>query len=405
MMTIDELLTLLLQSLSSSGFRQASFAGKPHGPNPLQWKRVQLRMLVLRDAPHLQFTYFDGRQTLTKNFLLTELEQPVRELLSIQFSDIHLSLASREHNIRVSKQGKVHVATRKQDLEKPIESHNRTKNVPLPEGTANPVLEMMGILTASGQVKPTMRSKYVQINEFLKHLLHVLDDSGLLKLDRPIEILDCGCGAAYLTIAVHHFLNDVLKRPARVIGVDVNEDVIRKSIARTESNASGMLNFHTGKIGEIQAKPDIVLALHACNRATDDAILQAIRSEAKLFLGVPCCHQDLNQQLQAGGEALVMRPILRHGIFRERQAEILTDTFRSLWLRRHGYRAEVVEFTSPEHTARNVMIRAFRAGPAANSLAEEEFNALKAFWGVNVWLEEATHQQKKPDPNQDQASQ
>jgi SAM-dependent methyltransferase len=400
-MTTDELLKHLLQWLSSSGFLQASFAGKPHGPNSLQWKRVQLRMFILREAPHVQFSYSDGRQTLTKNFLLTELEQPVRELLLIQFSDIHLSLASHEHNIRVSKQGKVHVATRKQAQDKPIEAHNRSKNVALPEGVANLVLERMGILTASGQVKPTMRSKYVQINEFLKHLMHILDESGLQQLDRPIEILDCGCGAAYLTIAVHHYLNDVLKRPARVIGVDVNEDVIRKSIARTEANSSGTLNFQTGKIGEIQAKPDIVLALHACNRATDDAILQAIRSDAKLFLGVPCCHQDLNQQLQAIGPAEVLRPILRHGIFRERQAEILTDTFRSLWLRRHGYRTEVVEFTSPEHTARNVMIRACRTGAANNSLAQEEYDALKAFWGVTVWLEEASRKEKKPSPVRD----
>jgi SAM-dependent methyltransferase len=396
-MDLKELLEWLLERCSSSEFLQASFAGRSHGVNPNKFSRVQLRQVTIRESAHVQFSYFDGRKTITKNYPPAGLSTPLAELIALQFSDIHLSLSNEAWDVRVSKQGKVHRSRSSQEQKAQSAQHNRSKNVPLPEGVADPVLEMMGILTASGQVKPTMRSKYVQINEFLKHLTHTLDDAGLKNLSRPIDILDCGCGSAYLTIALHHYLNDVLKLPARVIGVDVNEDIIRKSMTRTSSVGSGTLNFVKGTIRELDTPADVVVALHACNRATDDAIAQAIRSETKLFLGVPCCHQDLNQQLQAVGNAEVLRPLLRHGILKERLAEMLTDTFRALWLRMHGYRTEVVEFTSPEHTARNLMIRAVRTTSAVDPQYAREFADLKAFWDVEIYLEELQNT-KKADP-------
>ena len=154
----------------------------------------------------------------------------------------------------------------------PPEAHNRAKNVPLPEGRADRLLEVMGIMTPDGRVRPTMRAKYTQINEFLKQLLHVLDDAGLRTLGRELEILDCGCGSSYLTLAVHHYLNDVLGLPARITGVDVNEEVIAKSIEKKERLGAEALSFECGRIRGLQAKPDIVLALHACDTATDEAI-------------------------------------------------------------------------------------------------------------------------------------
>src|SRR5207244_13184174 len=139
---------------------------------------------------------------------------------------------------------------------------NRTKDVPLPEGRADRLLEVMGIATADGRVKPTMRAKFAQINEFLKHLAHVIDESELRSLGRAVEILDCGCGSSYLTLAVHDYLNDVLSIPAHVLGVDVNDEVIRKSIERCESVGTPGLSFVCSSIGAIDVKPDVVLALH-----------------------------------------------------------------------------------------------------------------------------------------------
>src|SRR5258708_23825617 len=121
----------------------------------------------------------------------------------------------------------------------------------------------MGIRPRYGYVRPTMRAKYPQINKFLEHLLHVVDDAGLASLGREIQILDCGCGSSYLTLAVHHYLNDVLGIPARILGIDVNEEVIRKSIARADHLGAEVLAFTCGRIGLVDAKADVVLALHA----------------------------------------------------------------------------------------------------------------------------------------------
>src|SRR5262249_34646606 len=163
---------------------------------------------------------------------------------------------------------------------------NRIKNLPLPEGRADHVLEAMGILTRSGKVRPSKRAKFMQVNEFLKHLAFGVEESQLRDLGRPLTILDCGCGLSYLTFAAHHYVNDVLGIPARIMGVDVNEDVIRKSIERSRQFGDGGPAFNCAPIDAVVAKPDIVLALHACDTATDDAIARAIRDEAKVLLSV-----------------------------------------------------------------------------------------------------------------------
>ena len=266
----------------------------------------------------------------------------------------------------------------------------------MPEGRADRLLEVMGIMAADGRVRPTMRPKFTQINEFLKHLVHAMAGTGLDSLGRPVEILDCGCGSSYLTLAVHHYLNDVLAVPAHITGVDVNEDVIRKSTDRAERLSMSNLAFSCGRIRETGVRPDIVLALHACDTASDDALAQAIAGEARLVLAVPCCHKDLNKSIRPDGEAEVLRPLLRHGIVRQRLADLATDAFRALLLKIAGYRTDVVEFVSTEHTARNLMIRAVRGGNAGDPEDIRQYRTLRAFFQVTPYLEtrlEQSHRQ------------
>jgi hypothetical protein len=201
---------------------------------------------------------------------------------------------------------------------------------------------------------------------------------------------------------VHHYLNEVLGFPARITGVDVNEEVIRKSIAKAEKLRANRLEFACGPIGDAEVKSDIVLALHACDTATDDAIAQAIRGEAKLLLSVPCCHKNLNAVIRASGAAGVLRPILRHGILQQRTADIATDAFRALALRISGYRTDVVEFVGTEHTARNLMIRAVRGSKTGNRDDVEEYLAMRQFWDVTPHIEkllgEPFRQLLEPNP-------
>lgn len=145
--------------------------------------------------------------------------------------------------------------------------------------------------------------------------------------------------------------------------------------------------FNCQQIGTVHSKADIVLALHACDTATDDAISQAVLSEARLLLSVPCCHQHLNKQLRAEGPAKVLRPLLRHGILQQRTADLVTEAFRALVLRIMGYRTDVVEFVGTEHTARNLMIRAVAGASVGDAAYIAEYVEMKRFWGVTPYIE------------------
>ena len=389
----DDMRELITGAVQSDAFRRATFAGATRGTS-CEWVRVVVRPIDLRGQRHFQFAYQGATKAVTKNFLDGEVEEPIDELIGYGFAGVHITTGAEEIDIRTSRKGQVHVGRHKlkgaTEAPEP-ESHNRVKDVPLPEGKADALLEIMGIATPDGRVRPTMRAKFNQINEFLKQLRHVLDDAKLNDLGRDVTILDCGCGSSYLTLAAHHYLNDVLKVPSRVVGVDVNEDVIRKSVERADRLGAGNLVFECRRIGTVDVAADIVFALHACDTATDDAIAQAVRSEARLLLSVPCCHHDLNKVIRADGPAEVLRPVLRHGILLQRTADLITDAFRALALRIMGYRTDVVEFVATEHTPRNLMIRAVRTREAASGVTDSahvaEYIELKRFWRVTPYIE------------------
>ncbi len=395
-MSRNELTQPLFQQLVSDtvlaeDFRKATFGGAVRAKTPSPWSRVVVRPVVLRGERCLQFAYFDARKDVTKNFQGPEITVALKEVLAVGFAAIHLTTQIEEIDLHTSRKGKILIGRRpvKCPAGPAEEPHNRVKDVPLPQGRADHLLEVMGILTSAGQVRPPMRAKYTQINEFLKLLTHVLDDAGLRSLGRPVEILDCGCGLSYLTLAVHHYLNDVLGISAHIVGVDVNEEVIRKSVERSGRLGAEGLTFMSAHIGAMEVRPDVVLALHACDTATDDAIAGAVKAEARVLLSVPCCHHHLNDRIRAEGPAQVLRPLLRHGILRQRTADIVTDAFRALVLRIMGYRTDVIEFISSEHTARNLMIRAVRGTTVAEETLVAEYLRMRQFWGVVPYIEQA----------------
>jgi len=380
---------LVLETLLAPDFRRATFGGAARGAAP-PWVRVVVRPVELAGQRHLQFAYFDQRKSTTKNYHGDRIPAMVDEILAAGFAGIHLSTSAEEIDLRKSKRGRLLVgrrpATRAAAV--PEFGHNRPKNVPLPEDRPDRLLQALGIQTRNGQIRPSMRAKYTQINECLKLFSHVVEDAGLRSLGRPLAIMDCGCGLGYLTFAVHHYLNDVLGIQSGVWGVDVNEEVIRKSVDRSDRLGAKALGFTCGAIGTGDAKPDVVLALHACDTATDDALALAVAAESRVLLCAPCCHHHLNDQIRLEGPATVLRPLLRHGILRERMADMVTDAFRALALRILGYRTDVIEFVSTEHTARNVMIRAVQGGPTGAEVHVNEYRALRRFWGVTPYLEQ-----------------
>ena len=240
-------------------------------------------------------------------------------------------------------------------------------------------------MTRSGLVRARMRRKFRQINEFVRLVLEAGDWS---RAPRPLQIVDCGCGSAYLTFAVYHYLNHIVRVPAQVTGIDVNRGLVDKQRAQAQSLGWEGLAFRVSTIIDYRppSPPDLVLALHACDTATDEALAQAVRWHSKVICSVPCCHHHLQAQLGSHASPTVFRPVLRHGILRERLGDVLTDGFRAQILKTLGYDAEVIEFVSAEHTAKNLMIRAVRTGRPGVIADVQAVEAMGTFWGVEPYL-------------------
>ena len=390
---------VILTEIVRADFVRAAFGGSTRwGKSGV--KRVVIRPVEVRGERMLQISRFDGRKDISTNHRPEDVPEALADVLAAGFANVHITAGSGEMDVRLTKKGDVLIGRKEMAGEglKGVASgavpasraaHNRVKEVPLPEGKGDALLAALGILDRNNRVRPTMRDKFTQINEFLKLLEHVLPEV-TRRAAGELTILDCGCGASHLTLATAHFITQVKGIPARVVGIDVNPEVIGKARGRAGELGSAYpglkVEFRQEAIGGIEdLRADIVLALHACDTATDDAIAQAVRSEARLVMAVPCCHQDLNGRLHVPA----LGPVHHHGILHQRQADLITDAFRALVLKVMGYRAEVIEFISPEHTARNLMIRAVRVREAGDTAALREYQAFKEFTGVVPYLEKA----------------
>jgi hypothetical protein len=384
-MTDDYRQTIKRLALDEETFIHLTLKGPSKGQDS-PWRRIVVRPVLVKGERHLQFSYFDERKDITKNYRGGEAESKLDEALAMPFTLIQVESTGENLQLQITKDGKAIFHRSKPSAEKrqPDLSHDRAKDLPLPTGKPDAFLQTLGIMNAQGQIRPGMHDKFAQINEFLKLLEHTGELRGFNKT--PINVLDCGSGSSYLSFAVYHYLNDVLGIPTNLVGVDANESLVDKSNASAAKLNFSQVCFRKSAIIDYvpEAPPDIVLALHACNTATDEALAQGIRWDSRLILSVPCCHHDLNEQL---GATAPFKPVFQHGILKERMADILTDAFRAQLLRIMGYKTDVVEFVSSEHTNRNLMIRAVKRGELGGARLIEEYNALKSFWGVTPYLE------------------
>ena len=259
--------------------------------------------------------------------------------------------------------------------------HDRRKRYLLQEGTPVPFLVELGVMTPDGRVRSTRYDKFRQVNRFLE----LVDDvAPSLSPEGPLHVVDFGCGKSYLTFALHHLLTAVRGRDVEIVGFDVKEDVIATCSALAERTGAAGLRFERGQIAGFQAerKVDLVVSLHACDTATDEALAQAVAWEADAILAVPCCQKEAYRQLEND----LLGPVLRHGLAKERFAALVTDALRAQLLELAGYRTQLVEFVSLEHTAKNVLIRAVRGRPAGSD-ERQAYERLRDALGLQPTLE------------------
>jgi len=351
-----------------------------------QATRIDIRPVKIKENILLQIMENDGRQTTTTNVEPKGFE--IEKLLSSGFANILVEHAQGSMSIRITKKQEplIHFETgeNKQNLE-----HDRVKLRLL--ASTDPFLKEVGISDNSGQIKASRQDKYKQVEEFLRLLAPSLDaaiEAGhILKPtpERPLKIVDLGCGHAYLTFAAHQYLRSV-GIPVHVTGIDVRKDarIRNESIARSLGIESS-IEFRAEEISQTTlTSADVVIALHACDTATDDAIAWGINNDAKLLLVAPCCHHDLQSQMQLSPEPWSL--VTRHGLMKERIADLLTDSLRAQILKLHGYRTDIVEFIGGEHTPRNLMIRATKTGAKPDLAEQHRYEELIQLWGVEPAL-------------------
>ena len=345
-------------------------------------ERIDIRPVMIKEVLHFQVSTSDGKAVTTKNYLLVDL--PIDEYLRAGYSDVLIETLVESFSLHISKKDEP-VISIKAGVNQADLSHDRKKSRLL--DPADPFLLEVGITDIHGKVKPSKMDKYMQVEEFLRLLAPTLNqgiEAGHLSkptVDKPLTIVDLGCGHAYLTFAAHQFLRSQ-GMSIKVVGIDIRSasrdrnNEIAKKLGITDS-----IEFLAEEISETSLKQaDLAIALHACDTATDDAIAWALRSGAAMMMIAPCCHHDIQSQLTDSPEPWSL--ITRYGIMRERLADLLTDAFRMQLLKVRGFRVEAIEFVGGEHTPRNLMIRAVKTNAPVDPIEIARYEEMTSMWKV-----------------------
>jgi hypothetical protein len=372
----EQFLTRCREALDDGSFLRLSLQ-KSTGPEDLI--NVRARVATIKGSPALSFVFHHTTKDITKNFPFGEALEQTRVLLGGTFRSATLFTTAADHMIEYLGDANVKIRSSRPTLkQQSAVDHNREKNYLVP--LSAPFLKKMGIADEKNNLRPTGASKYRQINKFIEIIDSIIPESWRQGKYAP-RIVDFGSGKSYLTFAVYDYLTRKLGIRCTVTGVELREELVAASNQLAEECEYTDLHFTTGAIASFAAESvDLVIALHACDTATDDALLFSVRVGAKVVMVAPCCHKYVRKHMKL---PLELRPVFRHGILEERIAESLTDGLRALFLQVHGYKTKVFEFVSSEHTTKNVMITGRYMGN--RSVAEEtklQIESIKRQFGI-----------------------
>ena len=375
-MALSQFLEILQTACTSGHFLKCTLS-KPASGAPEGLKNVYLRPVALKAGPRIAFTFRYKTRDEVRNFTLEETPAQLKALLGAAFLNADLFTTGFDATFTIGKNGQANMMQKKPAQTAPADTrHNREKHRLL--DPAAPWLHALGITNAKGEILPTAQDKWKQINKFLEiidSLLHAHP------LPPDARIADMGSGKGYLTFALYDFLTSRLGLQPDVTGIELRQNLVDFCNQTAAKSGFAGLHFTAGDIDHYQPdRLDLLIALHACDTATDLALAKGVHARAGIVVVAPCCHKQIRRDMEAHNE---LAPVLRHGILEERQAEILTDGIRALLLEANGYKTNVFEFISTEHTAKNVMITAIRSGKAGRRQeALDKVAALKTGFGI-----------------------
>lgn len=349
--SIDKASVEAARRIRDNKFVRGILTGKRRSTSP-KFSRVDIRPVEIKGKVVLQVVSHDGKRDFTSNIDLDSRE--VEELLDSGFANIIVDSTDESYQVQITKKEEAIVGTSKTRLERNL-THDRAKERLLPE--SDPIFSLLGMADSTGRIKPSHRDKYIQIDQLLRLVEPIVEST---PPGEHLRVIDLACGSAALTFAVHAYLSK--RFTVGTLGIERDQELVFKSNKKVASESLKGIEFRNQPIeGVNREKFDLVLALHACDIATDDAITFVIESKSTAALIVPCCHQSRPEEVK---ESISAAPILaKDGILYERFADLITDGRRAERLREAGYEVEVVEFVPDEHTARNLLIRAQNSSP------------------------------------------
>jgi SAM-dependent methyltransferase len=349
-----------------------------------EFSKVSLKPVLIKNEKLIQLTYHYDTKVIHRNLSFQQAIFEVQGLMNTYFRQAMLFATDADYQILISKKGKVKVLKKRPTRTSIDLSHNRKKNYIIEENTPCRFLIRLGIMNEKGKVYSKKYDKFRQINRFLEMVSDVISD---IDTNTVLNIVDFGCGKSYLTFALYYYLVEVLGGKVNIVGLDLKEDVIRFCNDVAKDLEYHNLRFIHGDIKNFQEfeKVDMVVTLHACDTATDDALAKAVKWNAKYILSVPCCQHELFNKIHNP----IMKPMEKHGIIKERLASLITDSLRANALEILGYSTKLMEFIDMEHTPKNILIRGIRT-EKENKKAIKEYIEFKKFWNIeNPYLESA----------------
>ncbi|MBP3602973.1 MAG: SAM-dependent methyltransferase [Lachnospiraceae bacterium] len=330
--------------------------------------KVKIRPILLREQLFFQETVSKDTKVYHQNLDKQEAVERIVSYMENDFKQLEAESISAKLTVLVSKKGKATIkkAVHKKDAVqaglKPDLSHNRSKKYILEEGKPVPFLIDLGVQNKEGKIIKAHYDKFKQINRYLEFVEDILP---VFEKDKPVHIIDFGCGKSYLTFALYYYLHELQGYDTCITGLDLKKDVIEHCNSLAEKYGYEKLTFLHGDIAKFQGNGDVdmVVTLHACDTATDYALKNAVDWNAKVILSVPCCQHEVNGQI----ENELLAPILKYGLIKERMSALLTDAVRANLLEEKGYETQILEFIDMEHTPKNILIRAVKKGKEGKS--------------------------------------
>ena len=374
----------LLGSLFEDGILISGVISSPRSKEQSVHKIV-IRPVSIKRKPQLQVSEHHDEKVIHRNVSPAECRTLIRGLLVSDYKQALFHTLDHDYHVLLGKKNRITILKKPPTKSVGDLSHNRSKNYVLEEGVPIPFLVKLGVMNAMGKVHADRRDKFKQINRFLEIVSDVIS---AFEKKKTIRILDFGCGKAYLSFALYHYLHHILHYDVEMIGLDLKKDVIIQINQLAQQMEFKNLHFVQGDINtyECEGMIDLMVTLHACDTATDAALEKAVRWGAKIILSVPCCQHELFSQVSNSS----LKPLLQHGLLKERFAALATDAARGKLLECLGYHVQIIEFIDPEHTPKNILIRAVRKSPShkcVDKKALAEYRAFKEMLIINPSLE------------------